>query len=46
MDALDTQLPLPELEALAHIDERALAAGLPSPDYSRLIRVDVPSPQH
>lgn len=41
--ALDTSLPLADLRALAHIDERAKAAGL-SPDFSRLIRVDVPSP--
>ena len=38
-------LPLPELRALAHIDERAQAAGLSSPDFSRLIRVGVPSPR-
>ena len=43
--ALDTRLPLPDLKALSHIDRRALAAGLSSPDYSRLIRVDVPSPR-
>jgi Domain of unknown function (DUF4105) len=41
--ALDTRLPLAELRARAHIDRRALAAGL-SPDFSQLIRVDVPSP--
>jgi hypothetical protein len=41
--ALDTSLPLAELRDRAHIDERAKAAGL-SPDFSRLIRVDVPSP--
>ena len=41
--ALDTHLPLSELRALAHIDERAREAGL-SPDFSRLIRVGVPSP--
>lgn len=41
--ALDTNLPLAELKAAAHIDERAQAAGL-SPDFSRLIRVGVPSP--
>jgi Domain of unknown function (DUF4105) len=41
--ALDTRLSLPELSARAHIDKRALAAGL-SPDFSRLIRVGVPSP--
>ena len=41
--ALDTRLPLAELKARAHIDRRALAAGL-SPDFSQLIRVDVPSP--
>ena len=41
--ALDTRLPLSELRALAHIDERAREAGL-SPDFSRLIRVGVPSP--
>ena len=45
MGALDTRLPLPELKALAQIDKRALAAGLSSPDYSRRIRVDVPSPR-
>ena len=42
--ALDTRLPLQDLRALAHIDERAKAAGLSSPDFSRLIRVNVPSP--
>ncbi len=41
--ALDTRLPLAELKARAHIDRRALAAGL-SPDFSQLIRVGVPSP--
>jgi hypothetical protein len=41
--ALDTRLPFSELKALAHIDKRAQAAGW-SPDFSRLIRVDVPSP--
>jgi hypothetical protein len=41
--ALDTSVPLADLRALAHIDERAKVAGL-SPDFSRLIRVDVPSP--
>jgi hypothetical protein len=45
MGALDTRLPLPELRALARIDARAQAAGLSSPDFSRLIRVDVPSPR-
>ena len=44
LGALDTRLPLPELRALAHIDKRALAAGLSS-DFSRLIRVGVPSPR-
>ena len=44
MRALDTRLPLADLKALAHIDKRTLAAGLSSPDYSRLIRIDVPSP--
>lgn len=42
--ALDTRLPLEELRARAHIEERAKAAGL-MPDFSRLIRVGVPSPQ-
>jgi hypothetical protein len=42
--ALDTRLPLPELKALAHIDKRAREAGLSS-DFSRLIRVSVPSPR-
>ncbi len=41
---LDTRLPLAELTARAHIDSQALAAGL-SPDFSRLIRVGVPSPR-
>lgn len=41
--ALDTRLPLQELKALAHIDKRARDAGL-SPDFSRRIRVGVPSP--
>jgi hypothetical protein len=41
--ALDTSQSLADLRALAHIDKRAQAAGL-SPDFSRLIRVDVPSP--
>jgi hypothetical protein len=43
--ALDTRVPLSELKAAAHIDKRARAAGLSSPDFSRLIRVDVPSPR-
>ena len=42
--ALDTRKPLPELKALAHIDERARAAGL-SPEFSQLIRASVPSPR-
>ena len=41
--ALDTRLSLPELKTTAHIDKRALAAGL-SPSFSQLIRVGVPSP--
>ncbi|MGX5803449.1 Lnb N-terminal periplasmic domain-containing protein [Bradyrhizobium sp. Arg314] len=41
--ALDTRLPLSALRDLAHIDERARVSGL-SPDFSRLIRVGVPSP--
>jgi hypothetical protein len=41
--ALDSRLPLVQLQALSHIDKRAREAGL-SPDYSRLIRVGVPSP--
>nr|WP_310422364.1 DUF4105 domain-containing protein [Mycoplana sp. BE70] len=41
--ALDTRLPFDELKARAHIDQRAQKAGL-LPDFSRLIRVDVPSP--
>ena len=43
-DALASGLSLQDLRAASHIDERALAAGL-SPDFSWLIRVDVPSPQ-
>jgi Domain of unknown function (DUF4105) len=42
--ALDTRLPLSELRARSHIDSRANAAGLASPDFSRVIRVGVPSP--
>lgn len=42
--ALDTTEPLPELKKLAHIDKRAVEADN-SPDFSRLIRVDVPSPK-
>jgi hypothetical protein len=42
--ALDTRIPLPELKTLAHIGKRAGVANN-SPDFSRLIRVDVPSPQ-
>ena len=42
-DALDSRLSMQELRARAHIDERALAAGL-APDFSQLIRVGVPSP--
>ncbi|SJM29216.1 hypothetical protein BQ8482_111146 [Mesorhizobium delmotii] len=42
--ALDTRLPLSTLRELAHIDDRARKSGL-SPDFSRLIRVDVPSPR-
>jgi hypothetical protein len=41
--ALDTRRSLQELRDAAHIDERAKAAGL-SDDYSRAIRVGVPSP--
>jgi len=41
--ALDTRLPLSTLRELAHIDDRARKSGL-SPDFSRLIRVGVPSP--
>jgi hypothetical protein len=38
-----TTIPLSELMALARIDERARAADQ-SPEFSRLIRVGVPSP--
>ncbi|KQU88647.1 hypothetical protein ASD12_29215 [Mesorhizobium sp. Root102] len=41
--ALDTRLPVSTLRELAHIDDRARNSGL-SPDFSRLIRVGVPSP--
>jgi hypothetical protein len=41
--ALDTRLPLSTLRELAHIDDRARESGL-SPDFSRLIRLGVPSP--
>ncbi|MDQ0471768.1 Lnb N-terminal periplasmic domain-containing protein [Labrys wisconsinensis] len=40
---LDTSLPLAELRARAHIDERARAGGL-GPDFSQRIRAGVPSP--
>jgi len=42
--ALDTRTPLLELQTLAHIDKRAGEADN-SQDFSRLIRVDAPSPQ-
>ena len=42
--ALASGLSLQALRAAAHIDARAQAAGLSSPDFSELIRVDVPSP--
>jgi len=41
--AVVTTIPLDELMALARIEERAKAADR-SPDFSRLIRVGVPSP--
>lgn len=41
--ALDTRLPLSALREASHIGERARESGL-SPDFSRLIRVGVPSP--
>ncbi len=41
--ALDTSVPLSALKAAAHIDERARDDGL-SPDFSKAIRVGVPSP--
>ena len=41
--ALDTRVPLPMLKVLAHIDKRAGVADNSS-DFSRLIRVNVPSP--
>lgn len=41
--AVVTAIPLSQLMALARIDERAKAAD-GSPDFSRLIRVGVPSP--
>jgi hypothetical protein len=44
MGALDTRLPLSDLRALAHIDKRALEAGL-SVEFSQRIRVGVPSPR-
>ena len=42
--AVVTAIPLSELIALARIDERAKAADQ-SPEFSRLIRVGVPSPR-
>ena len=41
--AVVTDIPLSKLIALARIDERARAADY-SPDFSRLIRIGVPSP--
>ena len=41
--AVVTSIPLGALMALARIDDRARAAG-ESPDFSRLIRIGVPSP--
>ena len=41
--ALDTRMSLQVLKALSHIDKRAVEAGNSS-DFSRRIRVDVPSP--
>jgi hypothetical protein len=41
--AVVTTIPLSEVMALARIGERAKAADQ-SPDFSRLIRVGVPSP--
>lgn len=41
--ALDTSLPLADVQERAHIVERAKAAGR-TPAFSRLIRVGVPSP--
>jgi hypothetical protein len=42
--ALDTRLPMSTLRTMAHIDDRARAAGL-SPDFSEAIRVGVPDPK-
>ena len=42
--ALDTRTPLPMLKVLAHIEKRAGEADLSS-DFSRRIRIGVPSPQ-
>ena len=41
---LATELPFDQVKALAHIDDRAQAAGS-SPEFSRLIRAGVPSPR-
>jgi hypothetical protein len=42
--ALDISVPLSQLRSAAHIAARAHDDGL-SPNFSRAIRVDVPSPQ-
>ena len=42
--ALDTRVPMEELRALSHIDERAQAVGL-TEGYSKAIRVGVPTPE-
>ena len=44
LGALDSKVSLPELKALARIDKSANKADQ-SPDFSRLIRVGVPSPR-
>lgn len=42
--ALDMSVSMSQLRALSHIDSKARADGL-SPDFSRAIRVGVPSPE-
>jgi len=42
--ALVTTIPLSQVTALARIDDRAKAADR-SPEFSRLIRIGVPSPR-
>lgn len=43
--AIDTSMPLSELQQLSHINPRAKAIGLDDPDFSTKIREGLPVPQ-